>query len=745
MKTVQAIYETYLMYVCFFALAMIVGVFTLTYCWKQLRRIFSLGSIQGIFVSLIVVFLTLYGGSKSRFYFENGLKNDGSYSTNDIVYLSWVKSGTVPLLPNTSKLYVEKKISDDTNSIFTVFYTNIVGIYELTLNVPNATNYDYNVWYEYIPDQEVHTNGTWMYYAKHSIGENKTDIIPNKAIVQGSEGKSIIDYTPYPYTATNYVQNGLIAIWDGIENDGYRSHSASITNWASLNGNNKISSLSSKSRSWFTTNAYNYFSINNNNITFLGALNDSAANADSFNGIFSKNSMLTNKTDITFEVCLISTTNHLDLYNSDGSLSSYTDRNVNLLLGDGTNGNGGLYWPIGIDMDHFGSNISYRAKNNGTWFMPIAENLQIGTFQTRTVTLKYVDKDTTICNVYIDGKKKVNNIPLETIEYIPSFANYLRIVVWDHTYVNPSYNNIWNSDMTIYSIRVYDRVLSDGEIAKNSKIDDKRFRPKPSARDYIQDGLVAMWDGIENAGWGKHDDNATEWVDLVNGVSLKPRYGMGLRTAMMGTTQVWTKVEWKDNAFYLSQNASRHGAYNSSDFTKANFAQIGFNDANISNHTVEVAGRWSITAEDGSADLNPNGANFRFTSLAGVAYVRSLYYNWGLEWWVFNGRQTTLNYIPKTDNGKLFCQSFAHDDTTAYSWYNGVCDGYHTGVFPPTETKSIGAGIKTFTWFDIGNYGCMRQWIYCQRIYNRKLTDEEVKHNYEVDKARFGTAVDAAE
>lgn len=34
------------------------------------------------------------------------------------------------------------------------------------------------------------------------------------------------------------------------------------------------------------------------------------------------------------------------------------------------------------------------------------------------------------------------------------------------------------------------------------------------ARDYIQDGLIAMWDGIENAGWGVHDNTRTTWKDL---------------------------------------------------------------------------------------------------------------------------------------------------------------------------------------------------------------------------------------
>ena len=31
---------------------------------------------------------------------------------------------------------------------------------------------------------------------------------------------------------------------------------------------------------------------------------------------------------------------------------------------------------------------------------------------------------------------------------------------------------------------------------------------------YIQDGLVAMYDGIDNAGRGVHDPNASAWVDL---------------------------------------------------------------------------------------------------------------------------------------------------------------------------------------------------------------------------------------
>ena len=39
----------------------------------------------------------------------------------------------------------------------------------------------------------------------------------------------------------------------------------------------------------------------------------------------------------------------------------------------------------------------------------------------------------------------------------------------------------------------------------------------PTAADYIQDGIVCMYDGIENAGWGIHGQNETKWLDLISG------------------------------------------------------------------------------------------------------------------------------------------------------------------------------------------------------------------------------------
>ena len=38
----------------------------------------------------------------------------------------------------------------------------------------------------------------------------------------------------------------------------------------------------------------------------------------------------------------------------------------------------------------------------------------------------------------------------------------------------------------------------------------------PTAADYVQDGLIAMWDAIENVGWDTHDPDSTVWVNLVD-------------------------------------------------------------------------------------------------------------------------------------------------------------------------------------------------------------------------------------
>ena len=42
------------------------------------------------------------------------------------------------------------------------------------------------------------------------------------------------------YTSASYVQNGLIAQWDGIDNQGTGTHDPTATTWKDLKGNNDL-------------------------------------------------------------------------------------------------------------------------------------------------------------------------------------------------------------------------------------------------------------------------------------------------------------------------------------------------------------------------------------------------------------------------------------------------------------------------------------------------------------------------
>ena len=61
---------------------------------------------------------------------------------------------------------------------------------------------------------------------------------------------------------------------------------------------------------------------------------------------------------------------------------------------------------------------------------------------------------------------------------------------------------------------------------------------------YVQRGLIAQWDGIDNAGTGTHDANAETWVD---------------RIGRRSPTKVNTKGDggtWGDNCFVEGASAS---------------------------------------------------------------------------------------------------------------------------------------------------------------------------------------------
>ena len=146
----------------------------------------------------------------------------------------------------------------------------------------------------------------------------------------------------------------------------------------------------------------------------------------------------------------------------------------------------------------------------------------------------------------------------------------------------------------------------------------------PTARSYVQDGLVAMFDVIENKDWGVHDPSATKWIDLT-----------GHEAPL---TFPWGGVTWSEKSvrYYLSaQNPAVQRSYpggltvewispspltvifdNSNTFIKYEYPNVNLVRAIYGNTSVDISssGIYSETSQTKNATLTsgPGGTKVYF-------------------------------------------------------------------------------------------------------------------------------------
>ena len=215
-----------------------------------------------------------------------------------------------------------------------------------------------------------------------------------------------------------------------------------------------------------------------------------------------------------------------------------------------------------------------------------------------------------------------------------------------------------------------------------------------TARDYVQDGLIAMWDGIENAGWGTHDANAQYWTDLMRPNSVDKLSASG---------------SWGNDYLSLTVSSTLPGTY--------------FADASPTNHTFEFC--FSIpevkqsegyilcwhSAGSGPFSINTAWGYLRFTGGGTGDYGND------------NASYNLKPYLGSRFNGQ-FSVLFTLDQLYAF----GEIARQDFPVAASTSTAhrfviaSAGQGIIEYNSI---------------RIYNRSLTADEIAHNYAVDKLRF--------
>ena len=235
----------------------------------------------------------------------------------------------------------------------------------------------------------------------------------------------------------------------------------------------------------------------------------------------------------------------------------------------------------------------------------------------------------------------------------------------------------------------------------------------PTARDYVQDGLIAMWDGIENAGWGVHDANATMWKGLVGGYDLtvpssliwndsclsfdgkNSAYNLELPHSMIGL--VWTC----ECVYTIKEQGLNYKGL----FGARNIGGAGFNQVYGLNYWSDVSGGWNMGIGS-SRDI----AISSYPSLAKLVVVDMTNY-------LVLGQKSDKTLIAGTD-GVISVERHIRDVVS--TTHKGFMLG--RAYDPPTQPETLRA---------------LKSDIYTFRLYNRTLTDSEIAANYAIDKARF--------
>ena len=265
------------------------------------------------------------------------------------------------------------------------------------------------------------------------------------------------------YTSASYVQSGLIAQWDGIDNAGTGMHDPTTNIWKDLKGSLDMT-LTAKG-SWTGGNALY--------VAGGGAGAQGASATPAYKTI-----------EIVYKMT-----------EAGGRILFNSGINTRFVVfdGDGTK----LYFDGSTDTKRI--NCLYDADT-----VRFAASTYDGS---------------TVSNIYFNGE--VQNV----VDHKNTWGTGDgKVAVGDRT-LSKSYP--WMGE--VYAIRLYDRVLTDEEIAENCAIDKARFLPPPppeeeevvlTSSSYVQEGLVGQYDGIDNQGTGTHDSTATTWKDLVGNNDL---------------------------------------------------------------------------------------------------------------------------------------------------------------------------------------------------------------------------------
>lgn len=230
-----------------------------------------------------------------------------------------------------------------------------------------------------------------------------------------------------------------------------------------------------------------------------------------------------------------------------------------------------------------------------------------------------------------------------------------------------------------------------------------------TAKNYILDGLVAMWDGIENSGWGNHNPNAVVWKDLVGNLDIvipgADCFASDHLVHSSGTPQsIYPTTLLQDTDFTIES-------------VFAITRETSFN---------------SINTQSGTGGTDASGfAQYTLKHVAtGNRICARVSYGNG-KTWNYSPFDTKCTEIPLNEIVSISCGA---DFTTRYwsPYVNGRRESTLSRTSGPVGYVSPNP-VRVFCQQPCSGY--------CLRLYDRVLSDAEVAYNYSIDQERFGVGL----
>lgn len=266
---------------------------------------------------------------------------------------------------------------------------------------------------------------------------------------------------------------------------------------------------------------------------------------------------------------------------------------------------------------------------------------------------------------------------------------------------------------------------------------------EPTAADYVQEGLAFHYDGIENVALGVHSDvlpieyGYSQWANIAPAAAEYP-YPTSLNVYEMTPTE---------NSLWFTTGTAWAGwghTFNTKQVPLANAQSLLADVFEYQNRTsVSQYNPTELTVE--LVTRQGNASALTGQCLAGYN-ERALYYCWG-----GGAARNTLRYGYTTGDFNSIQQRYAQIGTNtegtrhyaftlssaaslAECWVNGdkelsVSNQTPSSFFLTMIALKRGNQVST---------GVTEGEFFCLRIYNRVLSEEELEHNYLIDRRRFG-------